>query len=177
MRSFATRLILTLLCLVAPALARAVVISVEPADTTVTVGDNFTLRVVASSFADLKGYQLIHSFDAVHLTLLGVTAGDVLTGTGRAFAAYSVPDETAPTDSTWMDAAMLDGATAGPGVLAYLQFHAQTEGTGTIDCQHVELRDSANGQTTPGCVGGSVLIVGPVPTRASSWGKLKSVYR
>jgi hypothetical protein len=158
--------------------SRAVTVTVEPADTTVTVGATFSLRVVSTAFADLKGYQLIHSFDSSRLSLVEILPGDVLTGTGRPYAAYPLADEGAPVDSTWLDAAMLEGNTSAPGVLAYLRFTAlELKGDALIQCEHVELRDSNNAWTYPDCVGGVVHVAGPVPVRRPTWGELKSTYR
>lgn len=178
MRSFVTPVLLFVACLLlGPVTARAVTVSIEPADTTVTVGDTLTLRVVATTFPDLKGYQLIHSFDSVHLASYQVRPGDVLTGAAGSYAAFPLPDASAPTDSTWLDAAMLTGSTSGPGVIEYLDFIALATGTATVVCEHVELRDSNNAWTYPDCQGGVVRIVGPVPVQRASWGRLKTIYR
>jgi len=157
--------------------AAAVTVSILPADTSVTVGSTFRLRVVASAFPDLKGFEIIHGFDASRLSLVGVLPGDVLTGTGRAYAAFVVPDVAAPVDSTWLDAAMLDGSTSGPGVLAYLEFRADALGGAAITCLHEDFRDSNNALTTPDCAGAMVHVLGPVPVRRTTFGGLKTIYR
>ena len=162
---------------VAPGTAQAVTVSIVPADTTVSVGDTLTLRVVVTTFADLKGYQLVHAFDPAHLVSLDVRAGDVLTGAGGAYAAFLLPDVAAPTDSTWLDAAMLDGSTSGPGVLEYLVFKATAAGVAHVNCEHAELRDSQNAWTYPGCAGAVVLVNAPTAAFRSSWGRVKAAYR
>ena len=177
MRHALTILLTLSLALLLASAARAVTVTIEPADTTVAVGDTVSLRVVCTAFPDLKGYQLVHTFDSARLASLAVLAGDVLTGTGRTYAAYSVPMVTVPPDSTWLDAAMLDGSTAAPGVLGYLVFKARAIGVANIHCEHVELRDSANASTLPDCAGGVVHIVAATPARRSTWGSLKAVYR
>jgi hypothetical protein len=179
MRSFVSTTLFAMMIAVlfAPGAARAATVSIEPADTTVTAGSTFTLRVVISAFADLKGYQLVHTFDPTHLASLEVRTGDVLTGSGGSYAAFQLPDVTAPTDSTWLDAAALDGSTAGPGVLEYLVFKATAEGLARVDCQHADLRDSQNAWTYPDCAGALVHITSPTPALRGSWGRVKAAYR
>jgi hypothetical protein len=178
MRSFPLLLLLVLLPAgTAPSRASAATVTVEPADTTVTLGATVRLRIVASPFAGLKGYHLVHSFDPAVLALAGEQAGDVLTGTGRDFAAFPVPDVAAPVDSAALDGAMLDGTTSGPGVLAYLEFTANAAGDSPVVCAYAEFRDAANVATVPDCVGGVVHVTGPVPVRRPTWGALKSIYR
>ncbi len=179
LRSFrlsALALVLAVLALPA-ARASAATASVAPADTTIGQGDVIQLRVVGDAFADLKGYQLVFSFDPSRLQFLGALPGDVLTGTGRAFTTFVLPDAVPPVDSVWMDAAVLDGSTSAPGVLAYFQFAALALGQSPLTCLHVEYRNSANAPTLPECVSGVVHILGPTPVTPPSWGRLKVRYR
>ncbi len=169
--------LLTALAVLAAPASRATVVSVSPADTSVTIGDVITLRVVTTAFPDLKGYQLVFGFAPTIVQLQGITAGDVLTGTGRAYSGYQVPDYVAPADTAWYDAAMLDGSTAGPGVLAYLTFTATALGTTLIDCRGVDFRDSQNAQTLPACESGVVHVLPATAVRATSWGQVKTIYR
>lgn len=163
-----------LLAVAAP--ARATQVSVTPADTTVLVGSTFRLRVTADAFPDLKGCQLVFSYDPARLLLTNVLPGDVLTA-GGSYAAYWLPDAIPPFDTAWLDEAVLTGSASGTGVLAYLEFKAITEGVSPIPCVHVELRDSVNAWTFPACVPGLVRIVGPVAVAPRSWGGLKLIYR
>lgn len=160
-----------------PAVARAVTVTVEPADTTVAVGATFRLRVVTSAVSDLKGCELVHAFDAGRLGLLSETPGDVFSGTGRDYAGFNVPDVAAPVDSTTLDAAMLDGSTAGPGVIAYIEFTALHSGDAAVTCAFVQFRSSVNAVTLPDCTGAVVHVSGPVPARRTSFGRLKTIYR
>lgn len=157
--------------------ARAAELRLEPADTTVTVGDTFTLRVVCDAVTDLKGLQTAYSYPAPRLQLLAMTAGAVITDAGGDWFAYVLPDVAAPADTAWMDGAVLDGSTQGPGVVAYVQFKALTEGDAPLACVLAEMRDSNNAPLSPTCVAGIVRILGPVPVARRSWGRLKSAYR
>lgn len=174
------RTVLVLLPLLA-ALAAAPVAAAEfrlaPDDTTVTVGDSFTLRVVADAVPDLKGFQTAYSYLPARLQLLAMPAGNVLTDAGGAWFEFVLPDVSAPADTAWLDAAMLDGGTQGPGVAAYLQFKALSEGEAPLACVQAEMRDSNNASLSPACFAGVVHIVGPVPAARGTWGRLKALYR
>jgi hypothetical protein len=154
-------------------------VSVAPSDTTVNVGDEFALRIVTDAFADLKGADLLFSFDPAKLQFLGADAGDVLTGTGRLYVDYTLVAHGAGADADTIlyDAAMLNGATAGPGILVSFRFEALAVGNTPIQCQKVDFRDSNNAITLPDCTGGLVRIVKATPVRVTSWGKVKTFYR
>ena len=169
-------LALALLIVAAPG-AQAVSVAVVPADTTVSVGDTFTLRVQTDAFPDLKAYQLIFGFNPGVLQFLDAGAGDVLTGTGRPFTVQVLPDVTLPADTAWVDCAMLLGSTAGPGVLIYFQFKALAVGDSPIPCDGVDFRDSFNNSTLPACSPGMVHVLAATATEPMTWGRLKTVYR
>ena len=157
--------------------AQAVTVSISPADTLVDAGSTFQIRVVVDDVADLKAYSLVFHYGSPEIQLLDATAGDILTGSGYDYTVQTVPDEVAPPDTAWADCAQLGGSTSGPGVMLYFRFRANVVGNSPIDCLDVDLRDSLNNVTIPNCVGGMVHIIGATPTRASSWGRLKTLYR
>jgi hypothetical protein len=157
--------------------AAAAQFSLSPDDTTVTVGDTFTLRVVCDAVTDLKGLQTAWAYPPTRLQLQSMTAGNVLTDAGGDWFEFVLPDVVAPADTAWMDAAMLDGSTQGPGVVAYLQFKALIEGDAPIACAFAEMRDSFNVSLAPTCAGGVVHVLGPVPAERRSWGRIKALYR
>jgi hypothetical protein len=157
--------------------ARAAQLSLQPADTTVTVGDTFTLRVMCDAVPDLKGFQTAYSFPAARLQFVAMPAGNVLTDDGGAWITYLIPDVTAPADTAWLDGAMLDGSAQGPGVLAYVQFKALIEGDAPLACVLAEIRDSFNVSLAPTCAASVVHVVGPVPVEKRSWGRIKTLYR
>lgn len=161
----------------APSASSAASVVVSPADTLVSVGDDFYVRVEVDAFPDLKGYQLIFAFDPAVVQLVGALPGDVLTGASGAYFAALVPDVVAPADSAWYDAAMLSGSTAGPGVLVYFHFLALAEGVTLLECRRVDFRDSNNVQTLPACTGGQVEVLGVTPAGRGSWGRVKATYR
>jgi hypothetical protein len=170
---------------IASGTADAVTVSVAPADTTVTVGADFTLRVVTDAITDLKAYHLYYDFASATITSSGVDPGDVLTGAGGTFSAFAFPDNTLPTGTILYDAAMLTGTSQGPGILGFFKFHAVAIGTSPIQCVPMDaqnlptpnFRDSGNNQILPACVGGLVHVTGPVPARTATWGHIKQVYR
>ena len=153
--------------------AAAAGFTVVPAETTVTVGDTFTLRITCDAVADLKGFQTAWAFPAVRLQFAAMPAGELLSDPPGDWFATLLPDVSAPVDTAWMDAARLDGSVNGPGVLAYLTFQALTTGDATVACVQAEMRDSNNVPLAPGCTGALVHVIGPVPVLRRSWGALK----
>jgi len=153
--------------------ASAVTIAVAPAETTVTVGDTFTLRIESPDvFTNLKGYQLIDGYNTAVLLFQNFSAGDVLLG-----GAHSVLRFPTQPDSVWLDSAMLSGTTSTPGVLMYLTFKALAQGDSPITCLGADFRDDQNVSTIPSCTAGLVHVIGGTPVRPSTWGKLKITYR
>ena len=157
--------------------ARAASVVVSPADTTVLLGDTFTLRVEADAFSDLKAYELIFRYGEAVLQYVGPTAGDVLTAGGGAYTVQPLSPVSPPPFTAGVDCARLDGSTSGPGVLIYYTFKAIGLGTSPIDCVNVDYRDSLNNQTIPGCTGAAVHVTFPVPASHPTWGRLKTIYR
>lgn len=160
-----------------PSRVAATTVSVAPPDTTVILGSSFALRIDTDAFPNLKAFQLIFSFDPTKLQFLGADPGDVLTNSGNPFSLFVVSDFVAPADTAWTDCAMLVGSTAGPGILNFFKFKALAVGDSPIQCRLVDYRDSNNAQTLPNCNSGIVRITAPTPTRPTSWGKLKTLYR
>jgi hypothetical protein len=165
------------LVLLSGAPSRAVTVGVAPADTTVNLADEFALRITTSDFADLKGFDLLFSFDPASLEFLGAEAGDVLTGPGRLFTDYALVAHGAGADTVLYDAAMLDGATAGPGTLVSFHFRALAVGVAAVNCQRADFRDPDNAATLPDCWGALIRVETATPARATSWGRIKTLYR
>lgn len=147
-----------------PGTAAAVVVSVSPFDTTVSTGAGLTVAITTDAVADLKGFKLIYAYNPAVLRLTGIDPGEVLTGNGRAFFSKVVNEFDVPSDTAWFEAAMLDGSTSGPGVLAYLHFSALGVGSSSITCRTVTLRDSDNQLILSTCNSGAVHVtLAPAP--------------
>lgn len=166
-------LALTVLFLVALAPgARAMTVSVSPADTTVFCADTITVRVVLDEFSNLEAYQLIFGFNPAVLEYLGAEVG------GLGDILLPLPDVTSPTDTVWVDCAKLGGSVNGPGILAYFTFTVLGTGSSPITCLKVDLRDSENVPYEPACVGGIVRVpYCPTPALPETWGRIKTLYR
>ncbi len=160
----------------AAAEASATTVSVAPADTTVTVTESFAVRVVTDAFADLRGFQLVFSYDPAILQFLGADPGAVVTASGNPYVAIVLPDA-APADSIWYDVGLLGWSSSGPGILAFFRFKALTTGLSPVQCQLVQFRDSFNVATLPACQSGVVRVTGPVPSLPQTWGRMKALYR
>lgn len=154
--------------------AGAAVLSLSPADTTVQVNATFTLRVTCDAVSDLKGLQTAYSYPSTRLQFVSMTAGNVFTNAGGAWFEQVLPDVSAPADTAWMDAAMLNGSTQGPGVVAYLRFKALVPGDAPLFCALAEMRDSQNVSLLPSCAAGVVHVAAPVPAVRRTWGRVKT---
>jgi hypothetical protein len=165
--------------------ARAVTVTVVPADTTVAVGSTFTLRVVTDAFPDLKAFHLYYGFASAKITCSSVSPGDVLTSSGNTYSLFPAIDNTVPNGTVLGDGAMLAGSSSGPGILMFVTFHAVAAGDSPITCLPTDqqglatpnFRDSNNTQTLPACVSGIVHVGGPTSVQPATWGRLKSFYR
>ena len=160
----------------APA-ARAVTVAIAPSDTTVNLHDEFWVRATVDLFPSLEGCDLIWGYSGPVLSFLAAQAGDALAGGGGGYFDAVLPDVTAPADSVWYNGAALTGSGSGPGVIVFLKFKAIAAGTGAVSCLFADLRDSNNASTYPACSGGVVHVLGPVPVRPRSWGRIKTLYR
>lgn len=157
--------------------ARAAILSLAPADTTVQVNATFTLRVTCDAVSDLKGLQTAYGYPSARLQFVSMSAGNVFTNAGGAWFEHLLPDITAPADTAWMDAAMLNGSAQGPGVVAYLQFKALVPGDAVLYCALAEIRDSQNVSLSPSCAAGVVHVIAPTPAVRRTWGRVKSHLR
>jgi hypothetical protein len=150
---------------------------IEPADTTIIVGQDAILRVVTDDVEELEAFEFIFQYDPAFIGLISVIPGDILTTAPGGFSAFVRDEFAAPEDSVWYNAAVLGGSTQGPGILAYLQFTSITEGTSSILCRLVDFRNSLNQQRLPSCMGGIIRVEGPIQANSVTWGRLKSTYR
>jgi hypothetical protein len=157
--------------------ADAAALGVAPAETTVTIGDPITLRVLVDAVPDLKGADLVFGYTPGRLTFTSAQVGDALAGLGGTTFETLYPDLETPPDSVWYNAARLDGTGSGPGVVVFLTFDTHSTGNATVDCLRADLRDSSNAPLNPSCAGALIHVIGPVPTRPSSWGRVKAHYR
>lgn len=158
-------------------MARAASLVLAPAETTVTVGDPVTLRVLVDAVPDLKGADLIYGYTTPRLSFITASVGGAISGVGGATFDFVLPDVTAPADSVWYDAARLSGTGSGPGVVAFFTFATHSQGNATVNCLFTDLRDSANQPLVPSCAGALIHVIGPVPTRSTTWARVKAIYR
>jgi hypothetical protein len=173
----ACTLLAALFCLGFAPQAHAASLVIAPAETTVTIGDPFTVRVLVDAVPDLKGADLVYGYTPGRLTFAGSVMGDAFaSGGGDAFE-FTYPDVQAPPDSVWYNTARLTGTGSGPGVIVFLTFNTHLDGNANINCLNADLRNSANTPLLPSCAGALVHIIGPVPVRPTTWSRLKAHYR
>lgn len=174
---YALALIAALVLLFGSGVARAASVSLVPADSSMTVADEFVMRVEASGVSDLKGVQFELSFDSSVLQALSVSGGGLLpTGASGSFVHSAFTN--APTGGrVRFDAAVLTGSATGSGTLATIRFRAIAIGTSPVQITTVDVRDSANASSTPSTTGSTIRVFGPVSNTKASWAMLKARYR
>lgn len=161
-----------------PCVAQAASVTAVPADTSVTIGETIIMRIqLLSSFPNFEGFRFVYQYDPAVIEFLGATPGEVLTGAPGVIFATVRTEYAAPADSAWYEGAVLEGVSAGPGVLAYLHFRTVGPGSGSVVCRGVDLRDSSNQQTLATCFDAVIRVFPPVPVLPTSWGRLKTLYR
>jgi len=165
------RLLWLLALMTLPVVAGAQVrVCIEPADTTVSLGDVITVRVTTDGpVADLKGYLVRATHNTAVLTHLSTTPGSVLNG----YLATFLPHAAAP-DTIGFDAAVLIGATMGPGTLGYFTFTASAPGICDLVITDAKMRNSLNQPFPIITCNGRVRVVGPLPVRNSTWSTVKA---
>lgn len=144
-----------------PSVAHAALVTAVPADTSVTIGETVIVRIqLLSSFPDLEGFRFVYQYNPAVLEFLGAAPGEVLSGAPGATFGTVRPDYAAPADSAWYEGAVLDGVSAGPGILTYLYFKTVGPGNGALVCRGVDLRDSANQRTLATCFDAVIRVPG-----------------
>lgn len=150
--------------------AAQVQVCIEPADTTVALGDLVTVRVTTDGPpADLKGYLLRATHDPAVLSLVSTDPGSVLDSYLYTFFPY-----VAAPDTIGFDAAVLIGSTAGPGTLGTFTFQATAIGICDLVPTEVLMRDSSNQPFSVSLCAGRVRVIGVTPRKDSTWGSVKA---
>lgn len=154
--------------------AHAAHVALVPADSSLTLADEFVMRVEASDVTDLKGIQFELSFDSSVLQVLSVSGGNMLPpGAAGSFVYASWSNAPSP-GRVRFDAAVLTGHATGSGTLALVRFRTVSIGISPVQVATVELRDSANTSSSPTVSGSTIRVFGPVSNTRSSWTSLKA---
>lgn len=145
---------------VAGSSARADTIQVDPASTTVTVGETFSLYVDVSNISDLYAYQFDLTFTPGVLLATNVTEGPFLADVGTAFFLPGTIDNGGGTIALNADTLIgpISGVT-GSGTIAVFDFEALAAGPGTVTLANVFLLDSTGASIIPSATLGSIITV------------------
>jgi hypothetical protein len=133
------------------------VLTIDPADTTVEIGDTFDLDVVVDgNVLGLKGYNVKITYDPGVLRVDTVTQGALLPSGGMTFFAWQTlgPDTVHANDAILGYLLHVDG----PGVLFTITFESIGYGSSPLDFEYDVLRDSLNQPLTHTTSGGSVAV-------------------
>lgn len=161
---------LTALLIIVPPAGAQVRVCVEPADTTIALGDVATVRVTTDGPpADLKGFLVRAVYNPGVLSLQATLPGSVLSGYLYSFYPYA-----APPDTLGFDAAVLIGATQGPGTLGLLRIQGISEGICDIVPTQLLMRNSLNEPYPVITCSGRVRVVSPTAAAQTTWGAIKA---
>ena len=99
-------------------MAHAASVALVPADSSLTVADEFVVRVEASGVTDLKGIQLEFAFDSAVLQVLSVSGGSLLPAGASGSFVHSAFTNAPTGGRVRFDAAILTGSATGSGTVA-----------------------------------------------------------
>lgn len=134
-------------------------VCVEPADSTVNVGDPVTVRIsTADPVTDLQGYVVRLTYDTVPLGAPSATSPGTLLD---AVPAVFFPHNTAP-DTLGFDAAVLGTTTSGPGSLGTFSFIAASPGDCHFHLTVALMRNSLNDPIVTTTCDGVVHVQAPI---------------
>jgi hypothetical protein len=139
--------------------AAATTVSIEPATSSVTQFDSFTVDIAIADVTDLIGFQFDVTFDPLLLSVNDVTEGPFLPGGGVTFFVPGDFTTTPGVISFTGDALIgLDPGVTGSGVLAHILFTANAPGTATLTLSNVLLQDSTFAEIETALASGRVTV-------------------
>lgn len=143
----------------------SVVLSMEPSNKIVNVGDNFSLDIAISDVTDLFSYQFDIVFNSTILSAQAVNESSFLSTAGSTFFIPGDIDNVAGTISFTANTLISSVAgVTGAGVLASINFQPLTSGTSTIGLSNIVLLDSALTEISSSALPGSVSVAAvPLP--------------
>ncbi len=154
-------------------LATAASVGIEPTQSTFSVGETFSLNIVASDVIDLYGFQFDIAFNPSILAAQSIAEGAFLSSGGATFFIPGTIDNVAGLISFNADTLIGEiSGMSGSGILALLDFSAVGVGVSSINLSSPTLLDSNFQNITADIVAGSVQVQaqgGSVPEPASLW--------
>ena len=153
--------------ILSPAFA-APVLSVQPHESFVGLGDNFSVDIFVENIEDLYGVDLDILFDTTIMDFVSYLPGDFLGSGGDATLVLppTIDEANGLVDSYVETILGADNGVSGSGILLRLTFLAVSAGTGMIDVSGM-LCDSIPLEIEHDVVSGRVTVAEPVPEPAS----------
>ena len=141
-------------------------VRVEPAQSTVAVGESFTVSVMIDEASDLGGFEFDLLYIPTIVTVDDVTLGDFPGSTGRTVIPIGpITDNEAGKTSFGATTAGIGPGPSGTGDLAIISLTAQGRGESPLDLQNVLVVDTfVNPQVATDEDGSVVVESGPTPT-------------
>lgn len=153
--------------ILSPAFA-APVLSVQPQESFIGLGDNFSVDIFVENVEDLYGVDLDILFDPTIMDFVSYLPGDFLRseGDGTLILSPTIDQTNGLVDSYVETILGADNGVSGSGILLRLTFLAVSAGTGMIDVSGM-LCDSIPLEIEHDVVSGRVTVAEPVPEPAS----------
>ncbi|MGA9347305.1 MAG: cohesin domain-containing protein [Anaerolineae bacterium] len=143
-------------------------VRIEPAQSTVAVGQSFSVSVMIDEASDLGAFQFDLRYTTTIVRVNGVTLGGFLGSTGRNIIGPFVDIKNEAGKVSF--GAVSFGEAPGPdgsGVLAVVSLTAQGEGESPLDLRSVLVLDTGSNSQVASIEDGSV-VVGAAPTTTST---------
>ena len=157
-----------------PASAQQVVVRIDPSAQQVSVGNQFSVRVMVDDVTNLGSYEFTLHFDPSVVTYESVANGDFLGSTGRqVFCPSAIVDVDAGTVRFGCASTGTEPGASGSGQLAEVTFTAAADGVSPLDLIMISLSDPLsvdipaspqNGSVTVGTGTPAPPTVTPTPT-------------
>jgi|WetSurMetagenome_2_1015567.scaffolds.fasta_scaffold04390_3 hypothetical protein len=152
-------------------------ISVLPDTTVVPIGARFSLDIAVNDPTDsLMGYNVTLGFDRSYLEVVRVDEGSLPATSGYA-TFFRWLNEGCACDSILVNGSILGNTVAGPGTLFAVTFKALAPGTARVVIRRGDLRNDMNQKLAHCSRDALVIIEPPIGSKASSWGRVKALYK
>jgi hypothetical protein len=148
-----------------PTFAYQTAVSIDPASSSVNVGNSTTLDVDISNVTDLYAFQFDLSYASGTLSSLSIVEGSFLPTVGATFFIPGMIDNVGGTIASTADTLLGTGpGVNGTGTLAILTLTGLAPGTSGIDLSNVMLLNSSLAPINTSLQNGSVRVSGMAPT-------------
>ncbi len=152
-------------------------LSVLPDTAVVAIGMQFSLDVAVNDPVDsLMGYDVTVGFDRSYLEIVRVEEGPLPATSGYS-TFFRWLNAGCACDSIHVNGSILGDMVDGPGTLFTMTFKALKPGKVDIAIRRSDLRNGVNEKLSHIGEDGVVIVEPPIGSKASSWSRVKALYK